>query len=130
MTDTTRPRLVHAIADHTPGPHRTDSDEIFWWLPVLGPTASALAFIFARHTRQAESCWPTEDLARMVGLAGNLSKLWVCLERLHRFGVTTFLSTDTLTVRLWLPALSDRQLARLPQAMAIAYRNQAHLEVS
>jgi hypothetical protein len=101
-----------------------------WWLPVIGPTASALAFIFARHARGPESCWPTEDLARMVGLAGNRSKLWVSLERLHRFGVTTFVSTDTLTVRLRLPALTDRQLARLPEAMAIAYRNQPHPEVS
>jgi hypothetical protein len=130
MTDSTRPNLVHVIADHTPGPHRTDSDDIFWWLPVIGPTASALAFIFARHTHGAESCWPTEDLARMVGLAANRSKLWVTLERLHRFGVTTFVSTDTLTVRLWLPALSDRQLARLPNAMAVAYRQPTPPEVS
>jgi hypothetical protein len=129
MTETTRPSVVHVIADHTSGPHRTDSDDILWWLPVIGPTASALAFIFARHTAQAESCWPTDDLARMVGLAGNRSKLWVSLDRLHRFGVTTFVSTDTLTVRLWLPALSDRQLARLPDAMAMAYRNQPQPEV-
>jgi hypothetical protein len=130
MTDTTRPGLVHVIADPTPGPHRTDSDDIFWWLPVIGPTASALAFIFARNAARAESCWPTEDLARMVGLAGNRSKLWISLERLHRFGVTTFVSTDTLTVRLWLPALSDRQLARLPEAMAVAYRHPTDPEVS
>ena len=130
MTDTTRASVVHVIADYTPGPHHTDSDEIFWWLPVLGPTASALAFIFARHAVPAESCWPTEDLASIVGLAGNRSKLWVSLERLHRFGVTTFVSTDTLTVRLWLPALSDRQLARLPEAMAVAYRHPTQTEVS
>jgi hypothetical protein len=126
MTDTTRPSVVRVIADAAPGVHRTDSDEIAWWLPVIGPTASALAFIFARHTAQAEPCWPTEDLARMVGLAGNRSKLSVSLERLHRFGMTIFVSTDTLTVRLWLPALSDRQLARLPEAMAVAYRQPTH----
>ena len=50
----------------------------------------------------------------MVGLAGNRSKLWLSLDRLHRFRVATFVSTDTLTIRLWLPALTDRQLARLP----------------
>ena len=28
MADTARPDLVHVIADHTPGPHRTDSDDL------------------------------------------------------------------------------------------------------
>ncbi len=66
----------------------------------------------------------------MVGLAGNRSKLWVSLERLHRFHVTTFVSTVTLTVRLWLPALTERQLSRLSDAMAIAYRSPAPGEPS
>jgi hypothetical protein len=61
-------------------------------------------------------------LARMIGLAGNRSKLWVSLERLDRFHVARFVSTDTLTIRLWLPALSARQLDRLPEPMAAAYR--------
>ena len=85
-----------------------------WWLPIIGPTASALAYLFARHAATGETCWPTDDLARMVGLAGNRSRLWLSLDRLHRFRVATFVSTDTLTIRLWLPALSDRQLAHLP----------------
>jgi hypothetical protein len=59
----------------------------------------------------------------MTGLGASRSRLWVSLERLHRFHVTTFVSTDTLTVRLWLPALTDRQLAHLPEAMALAYRS-------
>jgi hypothetical protein len=124
MTDTTRPSLVRVIADHTPAVHRADSDDLWaWWLPIIGPTASTLAFLFARHAARAETCWPTGDLARMVGLAGNCSKLWMSLERLHRFHVTTFVSTDTFTIRLWLPALTDRQLARLPEAVAIVYRS-------
>jgi hypothetical protein len=123
MSDTVRPDRIRVIADPTPGAHRTDTDEILWWLPIIGPTATALAFLFARHAGHGETCWPTDDLARMVGLAGNRSKLWVSLERLHRFHVTTFVSTDTLTVRLWLPPLTERQLARLPDALAIAYRS-------
>ena len=130
MTETTRPTTVRVIGDHTPGAHRTDSEDLWWWLPIIGPTASSLAFIFARHAAQGETCWPTDDLARMVGLAGNRSKLWVSLERLHRFHVTTFVSTDTLTVRLWLPALTERQVARLPDALAIAYRSPTHGEAS
>ena len=60
----------------------------------------------------------------------NRSKLWVSLERLHRFGGATFVSTDTLMVRLWLPELTDRQLARLPDALAIAYRTGVNREAS
>jgi hypothetical protein len=124
MTETTRPTMVRVVADHTPGRHRTDSDDLWtWWLPIIGPTASTLAFLFARHAAYGESSWPTEDLARMVGLAGNRSKLWMSLERLHRFHITTFVSEGTLTIRLWLPALTDRQLARLPESMAATYRS-------
>ena len=108
---------------HTPGAHRTDSDDIWWWLPILGPTATVLAYLFARHAAAGDTCWPTDALARMIGLAGNRSKLWVSLERLDRFRVARFVSTDTLTIRLWLPALTARQLARLPEAMAAAYRH-------
>ena len=49
MTETTRPPTVRVIADHTPGTHRTDSEDLWWWLPIIGPTASALAFLLARH---------------------------------------------------------------------------------
>ena len=122
MTETTRPTTVRVIADHTPGAHRTDSEDLWWWLPIIGPTASALAFLFARDAATGETCWATDDLARMVGLAGNRSKLWQSLDRLHRFRVATFVSTDTLTIRLWLPALTDRQLAHLPTSMAAAYQ--------
>ncbi len=122
MNDTTRPDTVRVIADHTPGPHRTDSDDLGWWLPIIGPTASVLAYRFARHAAHCDACWPTDDLAHKVGLAGNRCKLWQSLDRLHRFHVATFVSTDTLTIRLWLPALSERQLARLPEPMAAAYR--------
>ena len=126
MTETTRPTTVRVIADHTPGAHRTDSEDLWWWLPIIGPTGSALAFLLARHAATGESCWPTDDLARMVGLAGNRSKLWLSLDRLHRFRVATFVSTDTMTIRLWLPALSDRQLTHLPTSMAAAYRPARH----
>jgi hypothetical protein len=61
----------------------------------------------------------------MIGLAGNRSKLWVSLDRLPRFRVTTFVSTNTLSLRLWLTALTERQLPRLPDAPAIACRARA-----
>ncbi len=98
---------------------------MWWWLPIIGPTATVLAYHLARHTTDRDACWPTEVLAQMIGLAGNRSKLWVSLERLERFGVARFVATDTLIIRHWLPALTARQLARLPEAMAAAYPHPA-----
>ncbi|HWL43028.1 MAG TPA: hypothetical protein VNQ73_08795 [Ilumatobacter sp.] len=117
------PDLLHVCRDTTPGAHETGSDEIFWWLPVLGPTASVLAHTLGRTTSLAGSTWDTGDLALRIGLAGNRPKLWQSLNRLDRFGVARFHATDVLTVRLWLPALTDGQLERLPADMAATYRN-------
>ena len=103
MNDTTRPTSVRVIADHCDGPHRTDSDDIWWWLPVLGPTATVLAYLLARHAAYNETCWDTAVLARSVGLAGNRCKLWASLERLSQFHVLTFVATDVVTIRLNLP---------------------------
>ncbi len=118
----TKPNYVHVCADTTPGVHRTDSDEAHWWLPVLGPTAIVLAFTLARHTPRAGATWDTLTLAQRVGLGGNRSKLWISLNRLEQFGVAQFHATDVLTVRLWLPVLTERQLLRLPDDMAVDYR--------
>ena len=122
MNDTTRPTSVRVIADHCDGPHRTDSDDIWWWLPVLGPTATVLAYLLARHAAYNETCWDTTVLARSVGLAGNRCKLWASLERLSQFHVVTFVATDVVTIRLNLPTLTERQLACLPECLAIAYQ--------
>ena len=113
--------LVHVCADTTPGAHRTDSDDIYWWLPIIGPTATVLAQTLARHTPNGGMTWDTASLARRIGLAGNRSKLWDSLNRLDRFGVAHFHATDVLTIRLWLPELNPRQLTRLPADMATAY---------
>lgn len=134
MTDTlptipapiTQPDQLHVCADTTPGVHHTDSDEIFWWLPVIGPTATVLAQTLARYTPTDGTTWNTTELAQRIGLAGNRSKLWASLNRLDQFGVAHFHATDVLTIRLALPALSPRQLDRLPADMATAYRNDHH----
>jgi hypothetical protein len=93
-----------------------------WWLPVIGPTATALAFLLARHAQHGERTWDTATLARTIGLAGNRTKLWASLERLSDFHVVHFAATDVVTVRLWLPALTARQLVVLPDDLAAAYR--------
>jgi hypothetical protein len=99
-----RPAHLIVVADHTPGEHVTDSDDIWWWLPVLGPTATVLAYLLARHAAYDDTDWDTATLARSVGLGGSCSKLWTSLERLATFRVATFVGTDALTVRLYLPA--------------------------
>ena len=121
-TITTRPERLIVVADHTMGPHQTDSEQIAWWLPVIGPTASALAFTLARRATSGETTWDTAVLARTIGLAGNRSKLWASLERLATFGCAHFASVDVFTIRLYLPALTPRQAAALPDNLAAAYR--------
>jgi hypothetical protein len=121
-TASTRPERLIVVADHTPGPHQTDSEQIAWWLPVIGPTASVLAFTLARHAQAGDMVWDTTVLARTIGLAGNRSKLWASLERLSTFGCAHFASVDVFTIRLYLPALTARQAAALPENMAAAYR--------
>jgi hypothetical protein len=61
-TDTTRPAHLIVTADRQPGAHVTDSDDIWWWLPVLGPTATVLAYDLARYARHAEVTWAADEL--------------------------------------------------------------------
>ena len=117
-----RPDVLHVCVDTTPGPHPTDSDDIFWWLPVIGPTATVLAQVLARHTASGGTSWNVADLALRVGLSGSVARLWTTLNRLDQFKLIRFHATDVLTVRVALPALSERHLARLPADMVAAYR--------
>lgn len=118
MSISTRPSTLHVHLDRTRGPHRTDSEEVFWWLPVLGPTSTVLAYLLVGH---GERSWSSDELARTVGLGGKLSKLWVALDRLGRFGVATFEAADVLVVRCELPPLGAQHLARLPERLAVVY---------
>jgi hypothetical protein len=118
-----RPAVLHVAADTTRGAHRTDSDEISWWLPILGPTATVLAHLLARHTPTGGASWDTTELAMRVGLAGNRSGLFNSLNRLDMFGTGHFHSTDVFTIRVSLPPLNARHLTRLPGDMAAAYLN-------
>jgi hypothetical protein len=54
-----RPTQLIVVADHRLGTHRTDSDEIGWWLPVIGPTSTILARTLAHRARRADSEWDT-----------------------------------------------------------------------
>jgi hypothetical protein len=121
-----RPDHLHVCSDTTPGVHQTDSPDIEWWLPVIGPTAAVLAQTLARYVEAGGTTWDTTELAQRIGLGGNSSKLWQSLNRLDMFGVAHFHATDVMTIRLWLPALRERNLDRLPAGMADAYRQHFH----
>jgi hypothetical protein len=128
--NTTRPDVLIVTGDHTPGVHQADSDDIWWWLPIIGPTATVLAYNLARYARHADIEWPTEALARRVGLGGSTAALWRSLERLDSFHVAQFHSVDVLSIRLSLPALSQRQITRLPDDLANAYPHSARPSTS
>jgi hypothetical protein len=119
-----RPERLFVVADHTPGLHAVDSDDIEWWLPVLGPSAAVLVHALAGRARREDHAWPTVNLARRIGLAGRRSALWASLERLDHFRCVTFVAVDVLTVRLELPALTRKQIQLLPDDMASEYRSQ------
>ncbi|MGE0307162.1 MAG: hypothetical protein AB7Q27_15545 [Acidimicrobiia bacterium] len=118
------PDRLHVCADTTAGAHPTGSDQIEWWLPVIGPSCTVLAQLLARNTPTGGATWDTVDLARRIGFAGSQSRLWRTLNRLDLFGVAHFHATDVLTIRLWLPTLTGRHLTRLPADMADLYRRQ------
>ncbi|WP_040494319.1 hypothetical protein [Ilumatobacter nonamiensis] len=120
-----RPTHLNVVADHTPGEHVTDSDDIWWWLPVLGPTATVLAFNLARNARESDKTWPTDALAQRVGLGKSQSLMWRSLDRLDMFHVAHFHGTDVLTIRLQLPRLTQRQLSKLPDDLAADYPHPA-----
>jgi hypothetical protein len=86
--------------------HRTDSDDIYWWLPVIGPTATVLAHTLARYTATGGATWDTGEFANRIGLSGIRSRLWDSLNRLDIFGVAHFHATDVLTIRLTKLAIS------------------------
>jgi hypothetical protein len=119
---TERPVHLIVVADHQPGAHRTDSDEIGWWLPLIGPTSAILARTLAHRARQGEATWDTAYLTRRIGLGNGIGRLWTVLNRLDTFRCLTFVSTNVATIRLALPELTAHQLTHLPDDMAEAYR--------
>lgn len=120
----TRPRQLHVSADPAPGLHSTDTLEaIYWWTPTLGPTASIAAAHLADHAQNKPSVPIDVDVLRtLLGLGQLGDRMWRTLDRLERFDIIRFHSTDTITIRTRLPALSARQLDRLPDHLCAAYR--------
>jgi hypothetical protein len=93
-----------------------------YWLPILGPSATwALRRISAwLATAPPSGLWlPVEPLARSLGLgsaAGRNCPMRRTLARLVDFRMAEIdEDRDVLAVRTVIPALADRQIARLPE---------------
>jgi hypothetical protein len=113
MSTTDRPEQITVCLDTTPGAHRTDSDEIGWWLPIIGPTATILAYTFARHTEPSGTIWETSHspASASPATAPALGKP----RPTRTFGLAQFHATDILTVRTMLPGTHRTPARPAPQ---------------
>lgn len=106
--------------------HATQSDYVEWfWLPVLGPTATWLARRLAAHAAHD----PGGCVVDLAELAASLGVTWHnghdgpfsrALSRCVMFGACAPVvdaSVATLAVRLTMPQLPARHLTRLPTSL-------------
>lgn len=120
----TRPQRFFVAPNLSPGEHSTRSlDDMLWWTPTLGPTATLAAVQLSNHAA-TNPATPIDaaDLRSMLGLGNVADRFWRTIDRLEMFHVITWQSTDVVTIRTHLPALSPRQIARLPERAALAYQ--------
>lgn len=117
--------------------------ELFW-LPTLGPSTTLLMRALVRALEGAMTAPPEpggpiegpharldlEQLAVGLGLGrhGVPTTLRRAIDRSVAFGLTRWRTPTCLAVHRRLPALSQRQVARLPAALAAAHRTLTGLE--
>lgn len=121
------PRTIAVVAypdpvvEATPGAILTASDDaLIWWTPSVGPTAMLMAHRFATYAAEGPSTWSLLDLAQTFGAGSSTGRTLHTLDRLERFGVIVRRG-DIVGIRLWLPPLTARQQARLPEYLAYVY---------
>lgn len=121
VTDQQASTVVHFAADATFGHHDVANPaDMAWWLPILGPTPTVLLTTITRNlSTVCGASWPLDELAARVGVKPTVARQ--ALDRLQMFHAARWQSLDVMTVRLFLPTLSVRQLARLPEAMQASY---------
>ena len=99
----------------------TSSDDAWvWFLPSLGPLSLAMAHRWSQYAAQAPSTWMVEDIAKTFGIGESISRVCQPIDRLEKFGIIRR-TGRTVAVRLWLPPLTQRQIARLPDYLAAVY---------
>lgn len=119
----TKPTHLFINPDPRPGTHDTNTlDAIIWWTPTLGPTATIAAAHLANHAiNQPRTPLAIADLQTMLGVTEVAGRCWRAINRLERFGMLTWHSTNTITIRTQLPSLRPKQLARLPEVAVAVY---------
>lgn len=93
------------------------------WLPILGPSAVALLRLVDRfsHTNPNVIVITLDELGQRIGVGGrgSTSRAARTIDRLCSFRVAARVDDHRLVVPLRLPALSSRQLDRLPPAIGV-----------
>jgi len=112
----------HAMSGH----YLSDDYVERYWLGVLGPSVICLLRRFAvgfdAHPRGFRLSLP--DTSRAIGLGGGVSRnspIVRTIDRACTFNVARRVDDNELDVRLLLPTLSRRQLARLPQSVQTSH---------
>ena len=109
--------VVEAAAGSIP---TASDDALIWWTPSVGPTAMLMAHRFATYATEGPSSWSLADLAQTFGAGNSTGRVLHTLDRLERFGITVRRG-DIVGIRLWLPPLTARQRAQLPEYLAYVY---------
>jgi hypothetical protein len=107
---------------------RSDYVEMFW-VPVLGPSCVLAVRRLAGWLELYPDGFelPLEPFARSVGLGGGTGRhapMIRTLARLVDFAIAT-ITGDTYALRTTLPALSARQVARLPEFLAVQHAGES-----
>jgi hypothetical protein len=107
--------------------HRVDSVYVeAYWLPVIGP-ASVLAArrlaAWLEASPEGEVVVDLEELGRSLGLSGQVTRnapVVRTLRRLADFGLASY-GANRYALRLHVPPLPARYLARLPETLQLAH---------
>lgn len=127
ITGDLTPRTIAVVSypdpliDDAPGAIPTASDDaLVYWTPSVGPTGMLMAHRFATYAADAPSNWSLDDLAQTFGAGRSTGRILHTFDRLERFGIIVR-RDDIIGIRLWLPPLTARQRARLPEYLAYVY---------
>jgi hypothetical protein len=97
------------------------------WLPIIGPSSWLVWSTVAEQLRHEHPVtWRLEDLAQAHGLGSRIvrsSPIVRTLVRLQQFYLVRATESGLLLVRMSVPPLTRRQLARLPSFVAQLHRD-------
>lgn len=96
-------------------------DMLIYWTPILGPTATLMAYRFAGLVLDGSThTFRRSELGKTFGLGSQSGKLDAGLARLERFGAAQ-VSASEVAVRLAMLPMPIRQIDRLPRYLQVSY---------